>query len=282
MTVTFAVGPGRCGTRSITQLAADAGATAIHEAKPFLVEMAARRVETRTWLVKDAAVEELKRARTKIVGIEHYFESAHWYSWLLPTVRRAWPEARIIWMTRSLWTWARSAWRRGWYDPAVDDPDGPNGLRGSLLRIQPECGWPDNAGRWYKLGWMYQMVREQIAHDLALTGLPWVELPCELLDNLVLVNAVLKWCGLPGSVAGPARLNAGRDYVTIGELWARGLDPPGDYPHEHVRIMCKSIPKKHGFRDQVPLTEEIFEALTLGAQTALANFTAPIVSGRRK
>jgi hypothetical protein len=129
---------------------------------------------------------------------------------------------------------------------------------------------------------MYQMVREQIAHDLALTGLPWVELPCELLDNLVLVNAVLKWCGLPGSVAGPARLNAGRDYVTIGELWARGLDPPGDYPHEHVRIMCKSIPKKHGFRDQVPLTEEIFEALTLGAQTALANFTAPIVSGRRK
>lgn len=242
--IILAVGTGRCGTKTFAQLACDAGADSIHEPSPRLEPLAAEfamgpAAGATAAGVLEQVVEKLHEIRGgRVDRHENYCESAHWYSWLIPAVRQLWPSAFVVLLTRQLDGFAKSAFRRGWYDKDTELYF-HNHAEISTARFMPKRGWPPNADRWFKLAWMWYTVHHRACEDLRASGLNWAEFPCEELSNLERVAGLFDWIGLrpPPLDAWPvSHRNAGLEYRTIAEIRRAGIPVEGDIQSEFTLV----------------------------------------------
>lgn len=285
MNVVIGVGAGRCGTRSLAMLAAKAGdehTTAAHEPEPRLIDLAVRRTVSNerldTWL-RPNDVQALLQQREQLTrGAQTYVEVAVWWSFLIPYAERIWPGVKVIWLERQLWPWARSAYRRGWYHENSKEADRETEFW--KLRFEPARGWPDSVDQWFKIAWYYWTVHYQIERDLAATKVDWVRYPCEALDDLPRLNAMLHWAGLAGPVETPERLNTGDTYMTLKEVEATGKKVVGAFAGmDYLRVPRHSVEPALGpLRDQdaYPLTNEVFDSLAAGTHFASLTRDEPL------
>jgi hypothetical protein len=187
--------------------------TSEHEPDPKLDDLAARRMNG------EAGVQfELSERREKLP--EHYVESALWNTWLVSDLIDLFPEAKFVWLQRDLMTWAYSAHRRGWYDLHAENT---RSVSMKVLRPEPADGW-QKVSRWFKLGWMYQQYTRQINRCFEKDPSRWAILNMRDLGDIVRLNGLTRWAGLPGMVRRVRHINKGDLYVSPQELMSNGLD----------------------------------------------------------
>jgi len=224
MTKVFIVGTGRCGTASIASaLNQLKDVTAVHEPEPKLVDLAEAKMNGESIDLND-----LEALRSDLP--EHYVESALWNTWLMEEISELWPESRFAWLQRDLLTWAYSAHRRGWYDKWAEEARNRGNMR--QLRPRPLSGWPfagtpddgKEVSRWFKLGYMYRRYCDEISRVMIQTPVKCVTLSMRDLSDVMRLNGLVRWAGLPGMVQNGEHINKGELYVSAREIMAAGLD----------------------------------------------------------
>lgn len=225
--VVFTLGTGRCGTRTIANLFATLpGVRSYHEGQPDLCDAAhARMTGTKYPVAQDIH----EKRKIGMLGVAHFHDSAMWYTWLIPDVVVAFPQAKFIWLTRDLFSWARSAHRRGWYDPHVER------LRSGMVQIRPRVPWSDR-DRWFKLGYMWQVYQLHTMDILSQMDNPWIQFSTNDLNDLTKVNALACWCGFPGTVKKTTHDNGGDAYVTCREVQQTELDFAKQVPENMLDV----------------------------------------------
>jgi len=209
--------------------------TSVHEPKPMLINLAHAR------MMGESPEQDLKELRPDLP--EHYVESALWNTWLIEDILDLWPDAKFVWLQRDLLTWAYSAYRRGWYD---EKAEAERQVKMDMIRPQPgqlqskvkstlpipENGWPlkgtpedgKPASRWFKLGHMYRLYHEQISLTFSEVRAPMVIFNMRDLSDVMRLNGLVRWAGLPGTVQNGEHVNKGELYVSAKELMKAGLD----------------------------------------------------------
>ena len=155
-----------------------------------------------------------KRPERRIQG-DFFLESAIWCSFIIPELALAFPGCRFIWLTRDIFSWSYSAYRRGWYKK------GGVCTAMSVIRPEPANGWWPNdkeCPRYFKLGWLYGTTWRHTYNGLVQAEQPWLNLDMCHLNDADIMNTIKEWCGFPGSLVAGAHENRGDYYATEAEL----------------------------------------------------------------
>ena len=220
-TPVFALGTGRCGTKSLAKIfEALPEVVSLHEPSPNLSRIAAMVMKgeepQEATYIRNALI---AHRMEKITAAKYYLESSLWNTWLIKPLASLWPTSKFVWMSRNLWEWAASAYRRGWYCPRTESHNGTFGL----LRPIPERWWPEGVDRWYKLGWMWRVYEEAIPKLLSSTGCPWIRVDVGNLNSPAVLEALRAWCELPPGDLKPLKENDGAERITVEEIVKGGL-----------------------------------------------------------
>lgn len=269
-TPVFVVGTGRCGTKTLAHLFKQlTGVHSVHEPEPALVRVASFRMGGNEYNVQRT----LAHARKESVDQNtHYFESSLWNTWLISDYLELWPQAKFVWLSRFPLSWARSAYRRGWYHPDSEEHVGAY----SYLRPYPASGFPQDVDRWFKLGYMWQRYTKHIVSTLSRSGAPWIQLDVGDLNKLEVVNSLVSWCGFPGEIVDLTRENTASERITLEEIRVRGLTEElqqtgfsiGAHSHPYSWVDLELVRKKTGKDIQYeciyPFTKELVESFQQG------------------
>lgn len=242
--VVFALGLGRCGTRSLATLFDQLPQVqSMHEPEPPLIDLAVARMNGEEFdgqaFLKTHRVDIMEDLR-----VTHFLESSMWNSWIIPDLAEMWPHAKFVWLIRDIFSWAYSAYRRGWYLPLTEKE------REIMVRIRPQpLQWPTLTTRWFKLGWMWKVYMTHIENDLTETGVPWIMLNVGDLNSLDKMSQVVRWCGFPGELRETVHDNSGSCYVSPQELRDHGVDLK---PRQQFQYLADAV-------DQVPMGVKVLE-----------------------
>jgi len=214
----FAMGVGRCGTRSLASAFGSLpDVFSVHEPSPSLIELA--EVSFRGHVVSLARLHELRR---ELDHFPYYLESSIWNCWLVPSILELWPHAQFIWLTRNVFEWAYSAYRRGWYLSLAEE------TRETMVRLRPQPIWPGGISRWFKLGFLWQFYNDRIGGSLYKHRAPWIMIDVKSLNDIKVLEALRLWCEFPGTIKETVHENKGDLYVTTRELHAEYRDASGE------------------------------------------------------
>lgn len=274
--IVFALGTGRCGTKTLCHLFKQLPQVAsYHEPKPHLSRVASFRLHLQPYNVQATIRSARKMLLEASDQQRYYLESALWNTWLIDDLAAVFPQAKFLWLTRDIYTWAQSCYRRGWYDPACE----VNQERFARMRPTPPPGWPAGVSRWFKLGYYWGLYNIHAETRLKACGAPWKRVAVEELDNLLIVNYVKAWCGFPGEVTEVRRENCGADRITLAELQARGIYDEIEDAGLRLDALCtpsswvsvsylKSLGLRYDFMETNPITPQIVADLQEGVDYA--------------
>lgn len=158
---------------------------------------------------------------------ENYLDSSMWHSLAIPIINQAFPGSKFIHLTRNVWDWIISAWRRGWYHAEAESHNGDY----VRTRIEPV---KETGDRWFKLGFMYRFYDNCISQGLQHAFVEYLRLDLRDLDDLETMNAVAVWCGFPPTITEKVRANIGTNRIQVEDIRARNLPlkvPEGYHPH---------------------------------------------------
>jgi hypothetical protein len=246
----FVLGVGRCGTRSLASVFDDLpDVFSVHEPQPSLIDLA--ELAFKGHVVRLGQLHELRR---ELDNFPYYIESSIWNCWLVPSFLQLWPHARFIWLTRNVFEWAYSAYRRGWYLPLAEQQ------RDTMVKLRPQPIWPQDVSRWFKLGYLWQVYHKTIARSLQNCKAPWIMLDVKSLNSIDVLENLRMWCGFPGTVSRAVHENKGDLYLTTRELSPKFQGAPGD--HLDVPLHISAL-KEKGIADAAALAAEqrVFKGL---------------------
>ena len=270
----FVVGTGRCGTLSVTRLFSTLpDVVAFHEPTPQLYDLTEDRLLGRD---NPKLQDKLRNARQSVMeNAEFYVDASHWQCWLIEDIVQLWPDAQFLWLRRDLFSWVWSAYRKGWHHAASERRRPWAGL----IRPTPKGGWPADASRWTKLGYLWYAVNEHIARMLSAVPNNWLSLDTRSLDDHQEMNAVIAALGLPGQLLPETkvRVNTGDRYATVRELVAAGygsyLDQTGilratredlDKTKSIKRLQIRGVPIKNWETPPMTYTVDVVKQICAG------------------
>lgn len=162
----FCLSPGRSGSTSLARaLSQSPLCDCRHEPHPQLIAEATR------WRYRRRGGEEivalLRRSRTPADGARIYGETSHKMALIVPLIRRAFPGARFVWVTRDGRDFVRSAFRLGWHGDGPPDSEWAAWRpRGDLAGEVPSEAW-GAMDRFERICWHWSFVNRVIESDLA-------------------------------------------------------------------------------------------------------------------
>lgn len=198
----FVLGTGRCGTKTLARMLTQIeGCRVDHERPPPLLSEVTDFVRERT--TENQLIEVLHGTRSTdaIGGARVSGESNQRLSFILPTLHKAFPNARYLWMVRDGRDNVASIHHRRWYDPnearvrePYHRPSAENRIAGPDMHDMTPDEWArlDAFGRccWY---WAY--TNREIARQTASLALPVLRVRLEDLGDRV--EDLLTFLALP-------------------------------------------------------------------------------------
>lgn len=187
----FCLSPGRSGSTTLAHTLSQApDCDCRHEPHPQLIAEATSWRYRRTSGGRIATV--LRASRQPQPPARVYGETSHKMALIVPLIRRAFPSARFVWLTRDGRDFVRSAYRLGWYEDGEPDSEWARWRpRGDLAGEVPRERWL-RTDRFERVCWHWSYVNRVIEADLATTGVAesprparraWIRVRLERLES---------------------------------------------------------------------------------------------------
>ncbi|MEX1019313.1 MAG: sulfotransferase [Litorilinea sp.] len=177
----FVVGTGRCGTTSVARLLDQApNCRCVHEWNPALIREGAEHLYGK---LSEAKLSQMLRAtRPETVDGKIFGESNHQLGLFIPVLRKVFPDARFVWVTRDGRDTVASMYARNWYAGNTFLLNATAWerwrLRGDGVGAMSTWQWR-TLFRFERCCWHWAYVNELIASSLNAADCPWIHIRLE-------------------------------------------------------------------------------------------------------